>query len=60
MKTVIIRFYEKGETPKRATITYSGKIPPAEVEKLQNWGCDKEDLLHKAKALLTINVIPSS
>ncbi|MCL6579953.1 MAG: hypothetical protein K6T73_11365 [Candidatus Bathyarchaeota archaeon] len=60
MKTVIIRFYEKGETPKRATITYSGKIPSSEMEKLQNWGFDEEEAIHKAKTLLTINVIPSS
>jgi len=60
MKTVVIRFYDKGEAPKRATITYSGKIPPAEVEKLQNWGFNKEESMHKAKALLTVNVIPSA
>jgi len=60
MKTIIIRFYSPDETPKRATITYSGKIPEAEIEKLQNWGFNKEELLHKAKALLTVNVIPSS
>lgn len=59
MKTVIIRFYDKTETPKRATITYSGKIPAAEVDKIQNWGLNKEESLYKAKALLTVNVIPT-
>jgi len=60
MKTVIIRFYEQGEATKRATITYSGKIPPSEMEKLQKWGFNEEEAVHKAKTLLTINVIPSS
>lgn len=60
MKTVVIRFYEKGEVPRRATITYSGEVPKDQIKKILKWGLNKEEFIHKAKSVLTINVVPSS
>jgi len=57
MKTLIIHSYEINETPKRATITFSGDIPQSELRRFMEWLKGEHQHVHSAKQILTVNLL---
>lgn len=56
----IIRSYKKGETPKRATLTFIEEIPGDELERILDWLSGEEVEIFAAKKILTVNIVPKA